>query len=126
MGLRIFTAVFCMLIPLITLGIGLYFFKHAPVNININFGYRTHRSMKSDETWRFAHRHCGKTWMVLGLVLLVVSAVAGVFMFRVCETNFIRLVAGLCLVQVVSLIASVFTTEWALKKHFDKDGNRLE
>ena len=82
--------------------------------------------MKNNDTWTFAHRHCGKTWKTGGAVLLALTAVANVFFFRLDETGALRLYSVICFVQMVFLIASVFYTERALKKHFDENGNRRE
>lgn len=38
------------------------------------YGYRTARSMKSQELWDFAQRLCGKLWWRLGWGLLLLSA----------------------------------------------------
>ena len=65
-----------MLIPLTMIGFGFYFFKRGPQTINGFFGYRTSRSMKNQDTWRFAHKHCGRIWMIWGTVLLAASTAA--------------------------------------------------
>ncbi len=44
-------------------------FQHCPEEINSVFGYRTRRSMASQEAWNFAHHACGKLWFRWGLVL---------------------------------------------------------
>ncbi len=34
------------------------FSQRRPRQVNSMFGYRTARSMKNEDTWKFAHRHC--------------------------------------------------------------------
>lgn len=79
------------------IGFGMYFLKTAPKEINAVFGYRTAMSMKNKETWKFAHKYCGKIWCISGLV---------------------------CFVQLIPLIGSIIPTERALKRNFDENGNR--
>ena len=73
MGFWIFLLIMCLMIPGLMLLFGFRFRKSAPKEINPVFGYRTDLSMKNRETWRFAHEHCGRLWIRLGLVLLPVS-----------------------------------------------------
>ena len=60
-------------------------------------------SMKNEETWRFAHEHCGRVWLRVGLMGSLV-----------------------CLAQLVPLIGAIFPTERALRREFDENGNRRE
>ena len=62
MGFWFFMLFMNLLMPLIMIGLGRYFMKNAPGNINIVFGYRTSMSMKNQEPWKFAHEYCGKLW----------------------------------------------------------------
>ena len=52
---------FILLIPTIMLGSGFLLYKWAPKSIHSLLGYRTSRSMKSDQAWRFANRYAGMT-----------------------------------------------------------------
>jgi uncharacterized membrane protein len=92
--------------------------------INMAFGYRTNMSMKNEDTWKFAHKHCGKTWWIVGWVLLPVS-IAAMFFVLGKDVDTVGLFGGiLCAVQVIFLVGSIIPTERALRKHFDKNGNR--
>ncbi len=56
--------------------------------------YRTALSTRSEETWSFAHRHCSKLWIRLGIVLGLVTALL-MWFFRDQYLNFILwLLAG--------------------------------
>ena len=68
-----------LLIPGIMIICGKYYTKKAPKTINHFVGYRTSRSMKSNETWKFAHNYMGKIWFRIGLVLLLVSVLPMAF-----------------------------------------------
>lgn len=71
-GFWIFMLVMDFLLPLIMVVFG-KLFQHCPEEINSVFGYRTRRSMASQEAWNFAHHACGKLWFRWGLVLLPVT-----------------------------------------------------
>ena len=81
-------------------------------------------SMKNKDTWEFAHRYCGKIWYLCGLITLPISIV---FMLLLIGKNKdIVGIGGAILmgVQLVPLIGSILPTELALRKNFDKNGER--
>ena len=124
MGFWIFMMVMDLLIPLTMIGFGKYFSERAPKEINEGFGYRTSMSMKNKDTWEFAHHYCGKLWLVIGYMILVISVMTMFFVIGKGK-NVIGILGGiLCGVQLVFLIGSIFPTERALKKNFDEYGNR--
>lgn len=126
MGFWIFMMITNLLIPLTMVGFGKYFIKNTPKEINMIFGYRTTMSMKNKDTWAFAHKYCGKLWLKLGYILLVASAIA-MFVVIGKDKNVIGSFGGIvCGVQMVFLIGTIFTTEKALRKTFDKDGNKKD
>lgn len=124
MGFWIFMLLMNLLIPLIMVGFGKLFMAKPPQNINAVFGYRTTMSMKNNDTWEFAHKHCGKLWFKYGLLLLPVSVIPLLFVFNK-GTDVIGTVGAIVSgVQLVLLIGSIFSTEAVLKKTFDKNGLR--
>ena len=58
MGFWVFMTSMELLLPSSWWGLGNYFLKGGPRQVNSMFGYRTARSMKNEDTWKFAHRHC--------------------------------------------------------------------
>lgn len=124
MGFWIFMLIMELLIPLTMIGFGRYFLKKAPKEINGVFGYRTSMSMKNKETWEFAHKYFGKIWYKWGWILLVISVVT--MLFTIGQSEDAIGWAGVILVhvQMVALLVGIIPTEKALKKTFDKDGNR--
>jgi uncharacterized membrane protein len=56
-----------LLIPVMTIVIGLLFRFLPPKKINMLYGYRTYRSMSSQEAWDAAHRLCGKAYLWIGI-----------------------------------------------------------
>lgn len=113
-------------IPLTMIGFGRAFSKRAPGKINYLFGYRTTRSMKNEDTWRFAHQYIGKLWWGIGWTMLVISPVVMLFLLGKDDGIVGNVGGALCLVQVIALIIPIFPTERALKRAFDPDGNRRQ
>ena len=113
-----------LMIPCMMIGFGKYFMKKAPQEINYVFGYRTRMSMINQDTWRFAHEHCGRLWSKCGVALLVVSVGMMFFIFGE-DQNRISSVGGIiCFLQLLVLLGSLVPTEWALKKNFDSNCQR--
>lgn len=122
MGYWIFMFVIDLLLPVTMIGLGIYFSKHAPKEINPLFGYRTEMSMKNEQTWQFANHYFGKTSYRFGWIQLLITIL---FMLPAIgkDTTFIS-IAGLILigVQLIPLFASIAITEHALHKNFDSNG----
>lgn len=76
MGFRIFMLIVVLLIPLTMLFFGWLLFKRTPKEINYVFGYRTKRSMRDEETWKFANQYFGKVWYLCGLLSAPLSVIA--------------------------------------------------
>ena len=113
-----------LLIPIIMIGFGRIMWKHIPKDINYIFGYRTTRSMKNEDTWRFAHEYCGRLWWRIGLIMLIPTVLVNIPFYNSNEDT-IGIVATIVMtVQLIVLIASIFPTEIALKKTFNDDGTR--
>jgi len=64
MGFWLFMLINNLIVPAIMIGIGRIFVSHPPKKINGIYGYRTKRSMKNNETWRFAHHYCASYGLV--------------------------------------------------------------
>lgn len=121
MGFWIFMLLMDLLIPLTMVGFGRLFMTKSPSNISAMFGYRTTMSMKNKDTWEFAHKYCGRLWFRWGLALLPLSVIPLVLVLNK-GANVVGTVGGIvCTVQLVPLIGSIFPTEAALKKEFDKN-----
>ena len=104
--------IWACLIPILILVIGIVFQKHAPKEINGFIGYRTRRSMQSQEAWDYANKRMGEIWLALGVILLVVSIPLTLLFAENGLT--IAMIA-----QVVALILSIIPVEVELKAKFD-------
>ena len=104
--------------PLMLL-ISFIFAKYPPKKINEIYGYRTMRSMFNQECWYFAKRHSIRLIWKIFLTTSIIQA-AGIILL---DEEVVFLTATIVL--VTTLIYSVYLTEKALKKKFDKEGSRI-
>ena len=125
MGFWIFMLAMNLLFPLIMIVMGRYFMKKSPKEINYIFGYRTNMSMKNKDTWDFAHNYFGKLWFRLGWLLIPISVIPMLFVIGKGEDIIGTVGMVVMVIDLILLIAPIFSTERALKRIFDKDGNRL-
>ena len=124
MGFWIFMLAMNLLFPLIMIVIGRYFMKKSPKEINYIFGYRTNMSMKNKDTWDFAHNYFGKLWFRLGWLLIPISVIPMLFVIGKGEDIIGTVGMVVMVIDLILLIVPIFPTERALKKIFDKDGNK--
>ena len=113
-----------LLIPLLMLLSGWLMWKHCPKKINSLYGYRTSRSMKNMDTWKFAHDSCGRLWWKIGWVLLFLSAIVQIPFYNSNEDIVGMLGLIICMVQLMILILSIIPVERGLKKVFNEEGSR--
>lgn len=124
MGFWIFMLIMSLLLPITMIGFGKHFMKQAPKDINYFFGYRTGMSMKNKDTWEFAHHYCGKIWRKAGWITLIISIIALIFLLGKEIEAIGKFGGALVLLQCIPLLAVIPVTERALRKKFDKYGNR--
>ncbi len=98
--------------------IGGIFWKYPPKTINYWYGYRTKRSMQSQQFWDFAQVYSSRIMVLVGLALCIV-AVPGLFI-PLPEW----LGVGLSLLIILLAAYAVFyLTEKALKQRFSNDAD---
>lgn len=105
-----------MMTPILMIFIGLLWKKHPPKQINSFYGYRTARSMQSQEAWDFAHAYHAKIWLLWGSVLLILSLAAMILIYR--QENYEIFDIVIVGIQIVVMLVSIMPTELALKKKF--------
>lgn len=107
-----------LIIPAVLALAGLLSWKRCPKRINGLVGYRTARSMKNEETWRFANETCGKFFFWTGLGMALFSAALLLALLRASREAVNGVTAGLCMADVIPVFVCIAKTESALKKHF--------
>lgn len=126
-SLRMVQFVCSLLLPLAFIGLGQRFTKNPPKTIDPMCGYRTVMSMKNQDTWEFAQAYYGRTCYKIGWVALAVALLAQVWLMRWPAGSIeggIRQVTFILLEAAAAVIANYVPVERALKKEFDKNGNR--
>ena len=124
MGFRIFMLIVVLLIPLTMLLFGWLFFRRTPKKINYVFGYRTKRSMRNKETWKFANQYFGKVWYLCGLLSAPLSVIAMAIVFEKGTETMSTVGFIITMIQTIPFVGAMISTEIALKKNFDENGRR--
>lgn len=105
---------------------GIVLIRHADMEINETFGYRTPRSTKNKETWRFANIYSGKVFIIGGVIGLAMIIAAAVIMKSMGVTKLAWLVGvilELVIVFTVIPINMVSTEKQLIKRFDDKEDN---
>jgi uncharacterized membrane protein len=109
-----------LLIPFLTGPIfmvaGIILKKFPPRRINAMYGYRTNRSMKSQERWNFAQTYSAREMIKLGCLLLLTSFLG--LAFNLDEEIEIAIGLGMMILMVALLFVR---TEKAIQRKFGKD-----
>ena len=113
-----------LIVPVVLMSFGSSFRNNPPGQINALFGYRTNRSTKNQDTWVFANKLWGDLAWKSGIWMLIGSVAAMIAVFFAGENVVAAVGTILMLLQVAVIVATIPIVERALKKEFDKDGNR--
>jgi len=129
MNFWIFMFVMNLLTPLVMIIFGYIYSKKPPQKPKSKFaysGYRTPMSMKNEETWEYANRFFGKLWFRFGIAVGLISIIV-LFFFIGKDKDTVGF-AGMiiCYVQLIAMLLPVIPTELALRRRFDKNGNRRD
>lgn len=123
MGFWIFMFIMTLLIPA-SLLLAWYLCPRIKT-INNASGYRTKRSMKNQDTWDFAQKYCARIslYMVFPSLILAIVIMPTVISKSIDRIGWIGF--GITIIQMLSFVVIVISTEKALKNTFDESGNRL-
>ena len=105
------------IIPLLITFVGFLMYKNPPKKINWFLGYRTIKSMKNEKIWKEANQYCGKLWIKLGIIMLLISSL----IFTLLHFKLIILsetiIAIIILSQVIILVLSISIVENKIKNY---------
>ena len=103
---------------------GWFMWKHCPKKINPVSGYRSARSQKNLDTWKFANENCGKRWWTIGWIMLFPTIIVQIPFYG--KSDGVIGWAGLviCVVECVVMLVSILPTEKALKNTFNEENKR--
>lgn len=108
-----------MLMPLSMILSGYMMYKYTSKEINSIIGYRTKRSSKNLETWKFANSYCGKLWIKQGIILLILSCIVQLPFAKSNVDVIGKMTTIIETIQIVVMLASIGLVEKALKRKFD-------
>ena len=109
---------FNLIVPVILLTAGIMNLRNPPEKITWSRGYRSRRSMKSQEAWEFAHRYSGRLWSSCGAVLLFMTIVVMVWLYGKPRRTESVIGGIFCILQCLVMAFSMLPTELALKRKF--------
>lgn len=93
--------------------------------INSASGYRTKRSIQNQDTWDFAQKYCSK----ISLYMFFPSLILAIAIKLIVSSKSIDRIGwtglGITMIQMMSFIVIMISTEKALKKNFDESGNKV-
>lgn len=102
-------------IPFMMIVVGLIFRKWIPKEINSVTGYRTKRSMSSQEAWEYANRRFAVLWLKIGCLLFALIVLFKL-LFPFNPAN-LSLIINLFVIAIMLL--STLIVERELKKKFN-------
>lgn len=120
--MKIFYAIFTLFIPLLMIFCGILMKKYHSDEPNSAMGYRTKRSMKNNDTWKFANEFAGRLWIKAGIILAVISALVDFSYFYVKENYGVYVMLSAVILQSVMMVLTICPVEKALKSNFDDNG----
>lgn len=127
LGMWIFMLTCNLIIPAVAIWYGRRFQANPPREPNVWFGYRTNRSMKSQDAWDFAQRKMGQVWGWWGFVMLTLAVAAQALTLLATDVESMCLWSlPITVVEVVLLLLSMIPVERALKENFDDHGRRRQ
>jgi len=112
-----------LIVPLVMVIAGICFRNGLPRKVNWWAGYRTPMACKNQETWVFAHKLLSKIWVPIGLIFMLLSIGAAILAER--GTFAFEILPWIAVAQFLAFFLVTFIpTEIALRKAFDKNGQR--
>ena len=110
------------IVPLIMIIFGAIFQKKPPTKINYVYGYRSKWSMKSEETWIFAHKYVGKLWLRIGILMGILPVIVlSIFSsYGTEKLGHVFYIASMG--QIAVMILTILPTELNLRRKFNEEG----
>jgi ACR3 family arsenite efflux pump ArsB len=91
--------------------------KNPPADIGI-YGYRTKLSMRSKESWDYAHKLCAKLFPRYNLILLIASEIVLFIGYAISKDHVMIIAICLLVIQTVLVFLMCIQIDRALKEKF--------
>lgn len=112
-------AITVLIIPVMMIAVGTLWKNNPPKKVNWIYGYRTSRSMKSQEAWEFAHKYSGRLWYKGGVLLTVIAIILLLLSKAIDADVYGKIIIGYMCFELVIMVGSIIPTEIALKRNFN-------
>ncbi|WP_211209317.1 SdpI family protein [Psychroflexus tropicus] len=109
-----------LIFNLIIIGVPLLLYFYPPKEINAIYGYRTKRSSKNINNWKFAQSYFSKHWIKVPIIVILSQVIMGLTMYT---SNFdfpVIPIFSLAEFLIGSMIC-IYSTELALKRYEKSD-----
>lgn len=124
--MKLYYSIMTFALPLIMVVCGAAWKDNGPKKISKLFGYRTPRSMRSMEAWKYAHKYVGRLWYRGGMALAVVSLAFCILLFSLSVQTFANTATIFIFLQMGVFLLSIPATERELKRTFDDEGRPIQ
>ncbi len=114
--MNVFYWIVDLLIPSMMIVIGLIFRKWIPKNINYLIGYRTKRSMSSQDAWVYANHRFAALWLKMGCWLLTLVVLSKLLFSFNPDTLSISMAA----LGIAAMLITIPIVERELKQKFER------
>ena len=98
---------------IISIVIGFIMLKYPPKEINMLYGYRTKKSMSSQEAWDFSQKYASKKMIQIGIILLLICVLVSAF--KIPEKAYPTIIISGIIIGVLALLLIIPITERQLK-----------
>lgn len=114
-----------MVIPVTLFILGIFFTVKPVTKINNLAGHRTKYSKLSQQTWDYAQRSMAKTYLIVGAVYTIISAIVNIILFKhdIKVDKLWLAIGAIVLVQCTAPLIEYMLVENGLKRKFDQNGN---
>jgi len=110
------------IIPLLMIVTGYLMFKYPPKKINWIIGYRTFKAMKNEKVWKFANQYCGKLWIKIGLIMVLITSLLFVFFWLKIVSLKENILLIIVLGEVSVMLLSILLVENKIKDRGEENG----
>ena len=107
-----------LLPPVAMLIVGIWWKVSPPKMEGKGLAYRTQLSTKSPEAWAFAHKHCARLWVRMGVIL---TAAAGIAMYLLRDQDYQTFLIWILAGEMALFCVSAFLVDALLKANFGEE-----
>ena len=114
--MEIVCSLLALLVPAAILAVGIWWRIAPPEYRSKGLAYDTALSSSSPEAWAFAHKHCSRLWVRMGVIL---TAAAGIAMYLLRDQDYQTFLIWILAGEMALFCVSAFLVDALLKAHFD-------